>query len=207
MQTQRFVTAGKSRVVTMMFATLLATSVSGCAFLKSPPPPRDTFELAAMSNSGGKLGSTQAQLLVKLPNALKSIDNDRIIVRSGTSGVTYLSGAQWADTIPRMVQAKLVEAFENSSSTGATAKPGDGLVIDYQLISDIRRFEVSEKGTAVVEMSIKLLSDKTGKVLETRIFTATAQSAGFDAEAYVSAFDAAFAQLSRSVISWVLARV
>ena len=195
------------RLGSTAISVLLALSVSGCALLKSPPPPRDTFELSAPSKVSSIAGNTRAQLLVKLPNALKSIDSDRIIVKSGPSGITYLAGAQWADSVPRMVQAKLVEAFENTGSTGAAAKPGDGLVIDYQLISEIRRFEISETGDASIEMSIKLLSDKTGKVLETRIFAASSNVSGDTPADLVAGFDAAFAQLSRSIIKWTLARI
>jgi len=207
-ETDRSVARGRaSRAGALFLSVALLASVSGCALLKSAPAPRDTFELSAPTGFANVSGATGAQLLVKLPNALKSIDSDRIIVKNGPSGVTYLAGAQWADTVPRMVQAKLIEAFENKGTTGATAKPGDGLVIDYQMISDIRRFEISEAGVATIEMSIKLLSDKSGKVLETRIFSAQSTAVGSDASAYVASFDAAFAELSRSVISWVLARV
>jgi cholesterol transport system auxiliary component len=119
--------------------------------------------------------------------------------------ITYLEGAQWSDTVPKMVQAKLVEAFENSASTGATAKPGDGLVIDFQLVSDIRRFEVLNR-QATIEISIKLLSDSSGKVVETRIFEVSATSASGTAENYVNAFDEAFDRLARDIIKWVLSR-
>ena len=185
----------------------LATQISACALIKPAEPPRDTYELTAPNRISSVRGGTGAQILVKLPNALKSIDSDRLIVRQGAAEITYLAGAQWSDTVPRMVQAKLVEAFENTESTGATAKPGDGLVIDYQLISDIRRFEIDADGTAVIEMSIKLLADRSGKVLETRVFTATTPTVDNDAKVLVAAIDDAFDELARSIINWVVNRV
>ncbi len=188
-------------------AVVLAVQLSSCALIKPAEAPRDTFELTAPQNLSAIRGGTGAQILVKQPNALKSIDSDRLIVRQGASEITYLAGTQWSDTVPRMVQAKLVEAFENTGSTGATAKPGDGLVIDYQLISDIRRFEIDSNGDAVIEMSVKLLADRTGKVLETQVFTASAPTGGSDARASVAAIDTAFDELARSVIGWVVNRV
>ena len=182
------------------------TLLSSCALLKAPEAPRETYEISAPAKFSGIRGGTRAQILIKAPTALKSIDSDRMIVKPTRSVITYLEGAQWSDTVPKMIQAKLLEAFENTGATGATAKPGDGLVIDYQLISDIRRFEISN-GSAVIEISIKLLADKTGLVRETRIFTASAVAAGDTAEAYVDAFDAAFDELARSTIRWVIGRV
>ena len=184
-----------------------ASLLGGCALLGANEAPRDTYELTAPDNFGS-VGATRAQILVKTPTALKSIDSDRIVVRPEPKIITYLAGAQWSDTLPRMVQAKLIAAFENSGSVGAAAQPGDGLVIDFQLIAEIRRFGiVTPSGRAEIEMSIKLLSDKSGKVLETRIFEGGATSAGTTPEAYVQALDAAFDGVARDVVRWVLNRV
>ena len=189
-----------STLVGMVAASLLA----GCALIQPQEAPRETYDLTAPADVRGD-GSTSAQILVKLPTALKAIDSDRIVVKPSPTVITYLEGAQWQDSVPRMVQAKLVEAFENTSATGATAKPGDGLVIDYQLVIDIRRFEIAADGAAqaVIEISIKLLTDRTGQVRETRIFTATAPATGGPGAGYVAALDAAFDQLARDVVRWV----
>ena len=187
-------------VVFSVGAVVLLTS---CTLLKPQEAPRETFDISAPASISGLRGGSGSQILVKAPTALKSIDSERLIVRPSPAVITYLAGVQWGDTVPRMVQAKLVEAFENTGATGATAKPGDGLVIDYQLVSDIRKFEILNR-EAVVEISIKLLSDKSGLVRETRIFTATSPARGTSAEDYVAAIDAAFDDLARSVVRWVV---
>lgn len=194
--------AGFARVARGVLSASAVFVLSACAFLKPAEAPRNTYEISAPKSFSGLGRGSRSQILVKTPTALKSIDSDRIIVKPTASEITYLAGAQWSDTVPRMVQAKLVEAFENAAATGATAKPGDGLVIDYQLVSDIRRFEILN-GTATIEVSIKLLVDKTGLVRETRIFTATSPVAGDAAEDQVAAFDAAFNELAKSIVSWV----
>ena len=48
----------------------------------------------------------------------------------------------WGDKLPRIVQSKLVEAFENSGKLGGVGMPGQGLAIDYQIVTDIRSFEI-----------------------------------------------------------------
>ena len=187
-------------------AGLAGLVLSSCAFLQPPEAPRETFEISAPTRISGLAGRTGAQILVKTPTSLKSIDSERMILRPSPSVVTYIAGAQWSDTVPQMVQAKLVETFENTGATGATARPGDGLVIDYQLVSDIRRFEIAN-GTATIDISIKLLADGTGKVRETRIFTGTARTIGSDAADYVAAFDAAFDSVAADIVRWVVRRV
>lgn len=192
--------------IALLAVVAAAHVLSSCALLGGRSASRDTFEISAPTGVGSIRGGTGAQLLIKLPNALKAIDSDRIVVKNGDFGISYLEGVQWSDTVPRMVQAKLVEAFENTGSTGATAKPGDGLVIDYQLIPDLRRFEIVD-GTAAIEMSIKLLADRSGRVLDAQIFTARAAASGDDGTAYVAAFDEAFAELSHQIIRWVFSAV
>lgn len=194
-----------ARVVrAVAFGATLAV-LPACSLLGKSEPDRDTFEITVPHTFAAR-GGTGAQILVKEPNALKAVDSDRIIVKTAPNTITYLAGAQWSDTVPRMMQAKLVEAFENTGATRATAKPGDGLVIDYQLVGDIRRFEVVD-GLAVIEMSIKLLSDRSGRVRDTRIFTATAAATDRRPEGYVRAFDRAFAVFAGDVVNWVLGTV
>ncbi|MEP0944270.1 MAG: ABC-type transport auxiliary lipoprotein family protein [Rhizobiaceae bacterium] len=204
----RYVGRRSSTAKAGLRALLAGTAIlalSSCALIKPGEAPRDTFDITAPTSFTGVRGGSRAQILVKVPTALSSVDSDRIIVKPTPTVVTYLAGAQWADTVPRLVQAKLVESFENSGATSATAKPGDGLVIDYQLVSDVRRFEVFE-GVATIELSIKLLTDRTGMVRETRIFRASSRSAGDSPDDIVAAFDRAFDELARDVIVWVVNR-
>lgn len=183
----------------------LALGVSSCAVLQGGEAPRETYELTAISDFGGLRARTRAQILIKAPSALKSVDSDRIVIRPDPAIVTYLAGAQWSDTLPRMVQSKLVAAFENTGATGATAQPGDGLVIDYQLVSEIRRFGIdSQSRSARIEMSVKLLSDRSGRVRQTRIFRASSPVSGSTSDAYFSALDRAFDTLTRDIVVWVL---
>ena len=44
------------------------------------------------------------------------------------------------------MQARLAETFQRSGSFGGVGKPGEGLAIDYQVIAEIRAFEVSVDG-------------------------------------------------------------
>ena len=43
--------------------------------------------------------------------------------------------------MPKVYQAKAIEAFEKSKRAKAVGRPGEGLSIDYQLLTNIRSFE------------------------------------------------------------------
>lgn len=193
-----------------LVAASIALPLSACAFLSPPKPPPETYDISAPRNFDSLRGVTRAQLLVKEPTALKAIDSEQILLKPSPSVIAYLSGAQWSDRVPKMVQAKLTQAFENTERARAVAKPGDGLVIDYQLVMDLRRFQIEAVNggdRAVVELTVKLLNDRNGRVLRTRIFEATAATRGSDNDDYVAALDAAFDKVTREIIEWVLRRV
>ena len=115
----------------------VAGLASSCALIKSAPTP-ETYDISAPRSFSGLQSGTRAQILVKAPTSLKALNSQNIVVKPTASVITYLKGAQWSDDLPKMVQTKLVETFENTGRSGAVAKPGDGLVIDYQILTAIR---------------------------------------------------------------------
>lgn len=183
---------------------LLLTMSLGLAACSSTAT-NDTFDLAGSSRSDGPTVRNR-QLLVPEPGALKALDSDSILVRVSGTEIQYLSKAQWSDRLPRMVQSKLVEAFENSGKLGGVGKPGQGLAIDYQLVSDIRAFEIVSSGsrTANVEISVKILNDRNGTVKTQKSFSASEPVSGSENRTYIKALDRAFSRVSADIVDWTL---
>ena len=185
---------GCTFVLPMMLAAL-----SGCS-----TAPNDTFDLTAASTPVSTTASARnRQLLIADPSALKALASEQILVRVSGSEVQYLSKSQWSDKLTRVVQSKLVEAFEDTGRLGGVGKPGQGLAIDYQLISDVRAFEIATGGgdRGVVEISAKLLNDRNGSV---KAFRAEAPSRGSGSSAYVAALDQAFGRVTGEIVAWTL---
>lgn len=61
---------------------------------------------------------------------------------------------QWADSIPKLVQARLIESFENYSEEKAPVRPTDGVQTDATLLSEIQRFQVDISGKPTAEVSL-----------------------------------------------------
>ena len=190
-----------------IFSLCALALLAGCNLLGGADDPRETYDIIAPVRDDVR-AATEAQLLIKEPTALKTLNSDRVVLKPEPRVVTYLQDAQWVDTAPRLVQLRLIEAFENTGRTGATAQPGDGLVIDFQLVSVLRRFEIDgATNSAVFEISIKLLSDKSGQVRETRIFTARAPVSSDESADYIRALDQAFDAGAEQIIDWVLSSI
>lgn len=166
----------------------------------------DTFDLSVSSPQVSQAPSLKSrQLLIADPTALKALDSENIVVRLSGSEVQYLANSQWSDKLPRMVQSKLVEAFEDTGKLGGVGRPGQGLAIDYQVVTDIRAFEVdTTKNIAYIEISVKLLNDKNGTVRAQEVFRSSARVGGSGNANLVKALDNAFASSSREIVNWTL---
>ncbi len=184
-----------------------ALLLAGCALLQPPGPAPETYDLTAPSDFG-RIGSSRAQLLIANPSAVGVLDTERIVLRPDPAVITYLRGAQWADKLPRLVQIRLVEAFENTARIRAVGRPGEGLLIDYQLVLDVRRFEAdTNSGLAIVEFSAKLLNDRNGRVVATRLIGGQASIAGSGKDEIVLALDAASQAAMQRLVAWTLGRI
>ena len=187
---------------TTIAALLLALSVSACASSKK----LDTFDLSSASPDVSSPKKQGRQILIAAPSALKALDGENIVVRSGPNSISILKGAQWADRLPNIVQSRLVQAFESTGRLGGVGRPGEGLAIDYQVISDIRTFNinVSSGRIAIVEIAIKILNDKNGTVRAARVFRATSPVSGEGNASYIAALDRAFDSASNDIVTWTL---
>ena len=92
---------------------------------------------------------------------------------------------------------------------GGVGRPGDGLAIDFKIITAIRAFEIkADRGErAMVELSVKILNDRNGVVVATRVFGASTPVTGSGNAAYVQSLDRAFETVVQDIVSWTLSRI
>jgi cholesterol transport system auxiliary component len=183
----------------------MLAGLQACAVLGGGTPQLDTYELSAPNVPTGPRRQ-RLQVLVAQPTALKALDGQNIVVKPGPGLIEYLKGAQWADRLPEVVQAKLAETFQKSGRFGGVGLPGEGLAIDYQVIVDIRAFEVrvDRGGLAVVDLYVRVLNDTNGVVKAARTFRTTAPVGGGGSrnDAFVSALDDAWGKAAAEIVAW-----
>jgi phospholipid/cholesterol/gamma-HCH transport system substrate-binding protein len=155
--------------------------------------------------------AAKSQLVVLEPTAVVALDTQRIIIDVGKGANAGTDNAQWSDTIPKLLQARIVQSFENSNYLGAVAQPMDGLTADYQLAIDVRSFQVSTGPdsaerpapgpVAHVAFGAKILGDK-GRIIASRTFDAVVSAADIDVAAAAVAIDKAFAKAVTDLVVW-----
>ncbi|MBX8811504.1 membrane integrity-associated transporter subunit PqiC [Pseudochrobactrum algeriensis] len=179
-----------------------AVLLAGCT-----TTPLDTFSLSSSPQVQVSQKRKNVQILVPTPAALKALDSENIVIHDAPGSITYLKGAQWGDRLTNLVQARLVQAFENSNAVGGVGRPGDGLAINYQVQAELRDFGInasSSPQTAKIELAVRVLNDKTGEVRATRVFTSSVPVSGAGNKAYIRALDAGFSDVTRQIVAWVV---
>ena len=194
---------GSLRRIVLSGVMLLALGLSGCALLGGGTPQLDTYDLSAPTATEGPRRG-HLQVLIAEPSALKALDGQNIVIRPSPGVIQYLKGAQWADRLPKVVQARLAETFQKSGRFGGVGRPGEGLAIDYQVIVDIRSFEVKvEHGSlAHIQLYVRILNDRDGVVKTSKTFEANAPVSGAGNDAYVDALNAAFREAAVAIVGW-----
>ena len=185
--------------------------VAACALLAlggcGGGAPPQTFDLTAPKD-GLSAGTGRGLLVVGEPTALQALDSTRILVMTSSGSLAYLPGAQWSDRLPKLLQVRLIQTFENGKRIQAVGRPGDRLVPVAQLNSEIRAFGLDEKtGEAVIEMSVKIVNDRTGRILAGQVFSSRIPAGGNDGPVVSAALDLATQALLRDVVRWVSARI
>lgn len=186
---------GRLRAVSLAAAGSLL--LAGCGGGSAPT----TYDLSAPRDFG-RIGGGGGVLIVAQPTAVQALDSDRLIVKDSSGALSFLGGAQWADRVPNLVQTRLIQTFENGSRIAAVGRPGERIVPDYQLNTDIRAFNIdAASGQAVVEITAKLIGDRTGKVQRAKLFSARVP-AGAEGAGAAQALDQALSQVLIQIARW-----
>ncbi|EIM28215.1 ABC-type transport auxiliary lipoprotein family protein [Microvirga lotononidis] len=177
---------------------VLAALTGACS---SGPAPA-TFDLSAPTSR--IRGAAGVQLLVNEPAALQALSTQQILVKDASGSVSFIGGGQWADNLPRLIQTRLINTFENASQLRGVARPSSGAVADVQLISELRRFEIATpENEAVAEISVKIVADQNGRIVNGRIFRARVPTSSVDAPNAARALDEALSVVMLDIVRWV----
>jgi len=163
------------------------------------------YDLAAATDFPPGNKTIKGQLVVPDPSAIILFDSQKILTRSGEGTYSAIANGQWADNLPKLVQARLVQSFENAHQLSAVSRPLDQLNAEYRLEITIRGFQIglAPSPAALVDVTARIVSDK-GTVAEARSFTANVAADGTDAKAAVAALNRAFAQVATEIVRWTV---
>jgi cholesterol transport system auxiliary component len=181
-------------------ALFAAAALAGCTSLIAGAPSA-IYDLSAPGAPSKAQG--RAQVLVPEPTAVRALDTDRIAARPTPAEYAYLPGAVWSDRLPKLLQTRLVQTLQNSGRARAVGVPGQGILVDFQLVVDVRAFELTQEG-AVADFVAKVMDDRNGRVLATQSFRHVVPVTSRGTAAVVQALDQAMDQAFVDIANWAL---
>ncbi len=166
------------------------------------------YDLAAATGFPPTERTIKAQLVVPDPSALILFDSQKVLIRSDAGTYTNIDDAQWADNLPKLIQARLVQSFENAHQLGAVSRPLEQLTAEYRLEIAIRGFQITAGASpkAVVDLTARLVSEK-GAVAASRAFSASIGAKSAAAADAVAALNQAFAQVAGEIVAWTIGAI
>lgn len=190
----------------IVLAALLPCLVSACMLARTGGP---VSVLAPQVDAAAEADwpDIETSLVVSRPQSDQLRSSDRVLVRVAGSRLRSWPAAAWHDSMPDMVQTALIRAFEDSGKVRGVGRQGS-LRATYNLMSDLRNFEVVDDGGAdlAVEMSLQttLVHHASGDVVATRLFNHEQRADGKDLDAVVAAFEQTLGTIVPAVVGWVL---
>ncbi|HXW19506.1 MAG TPA: ABC-type transport auxiliary lipoprotein family protein [Roseiarcus sp.] len=180
-----------------ILALVVIAPLAGCS--TSTP---QTYDLSAAIAAPQR--ATSAQLAVREPIASLDLDSQRILVRTGPETIAYLSGAQWSDRLPALVQNRLVQTFQNAKMLRSVSVANAGFAADYSLQLDIRAFELDvSHSQAVVDIAAKIIAERDGgRVVAARIFKNSAPAGGDSGPDAAVALNAALSPVMKEIVAF-----
>ncbi|MGB8276630.1 MAG: ABC-type transport auxiliary lipoprotein family protein [Methylovirgula sp.] len=178
-------------------------------FAAPSKPVMAIYDLTAPTDFPPLKQAPQGQLAIADPTTILTFDTQQILLKPQEGSMRGIENAQWSDSLPKLIQEKVIQSFENAHYLGAVSRPLDQLQADYQLLIDLRAFDIalSPEPHAEIEFSAKILS-KDGKIVGARLFHAEAAvhvetpAQAVDAAAATAALNAAFGKAATDLVAW-----
>lgn len=163
-----------------------------------------TYDLLPARTFPDSVKAPEKQLTIAELTAPAVLDNDKIALRKTATETVAVEGGQWSDPLPRLLQLRFMQSFENAGFGGSIGRAAEGVTGDFQLVIDLRSFQIATEGkpTAMVAFGAKIL-DGEGKIVSAKLFEISAPAPAIDAPSATTALNAAFGDAAKQLVVWV----
>lgn len=168
----------------------------------SPSTPKVIYDLSAPTEFPVLKRLASSQLSVAEPTVTLQLETQRILVSPPAARAGF-ADAQWGDIIPKLVQSRLVQSFENFNLQRGVTKVSPDVSPDQQLLVDIRSFQVVEGAGFVAEviLTAKIVT-KDGRILASKLFSGHAALTELSPAKAAAALDQAFKTVAVEMVIW-----
>jgi phospholipid/cholesterol/gamma-HCH transport system substrate-binding protein len=171
----------------------------------TPPPRKVLFDLKAADGFAAPQPPLAPGLIIAEPTATTRLQTQRFLFAADENAHDDFANAQWSDSLPALLQAKLLQSFENYDIAHAPLR-GDALSEGgMRLLIDLRQFDIATSPAQVtIALSAKII-DGSGRLKSAQIFQESEALSEISPPAASAAFGKAFGTLAQKLVRWVAA--
>ena len=164
--------------------------------------PREIYNLTAPSDFA-VAGSIASHLLIVQPKAVLALNTRSIAVVSRDNQISYFPAAAWSDDLSNLIQSRIVEAFQSTERIKGIGTPGQGMTVDFRLVTEINDFQLDQvNNTATVTIFVKIINERDGMVLASRKFSASEATSSNTLTRAVRGMNSALDQVLIEIVQW-----
>ena len=189
----------------------MVVSLSGCMkdLLTSKSNIHDFYTLSAVESARSAHKPLTLSLGVPRPMTGPGLNNEKIILQTQPFKVDYYASGRWIADLPRIVQARMIESFENTGELPKVSSANSDMQTDYLLQLEIRDFQAEyllANAPPVVHVKVvfKLLAAHDRRIVKTGEFAARVAAPQNSLDSIMATFDQAFLEVEHNIVSAVL---
>ena len=145
------------------------------------------------------------QMTIAEPSVVLSLNTDRILEQVGKAETKPVGNERWADSLPTLLQARLIQSFENAGYQNVL-RPAEAPDPDDNLVLDVRKFWLvaGDQPSAIIDIMAKII-DRQGAVVAAKRFTLQGPASGTNEEAAATALNGLFTSMVEQLVPWTVA--
>ena len=168
------------------------------------PAQKITYDLRAPKALGPASKTIKGPFAIPEPTAVAMLETQRFLFEPAQDYPGF-ADVLWADSIPKLLQARLIESFENYDIADAPLRVADIGQTDFQLLIDVRRFRIDVASGPVADIALSArIVDKSGKVMASRLFEDSQKFDKVEAPLAAAAFNDAFGRIAKEMVGWTV---
>jgi phospholipid/cholesterol/gamma-HCH transport system substrate-binding protein len=166
------------------------------------PAQKVSYDLIAPNDFVAPKKPIKGLITIPEPTAVVMLQTQRMLF-SPSGEPPGFGDVQWSDSIPKMLQARLIQGFEHYDIDHAPLRSIDGLEADDQILIDIRTFQIKAAPDLAAEISLSArILAKDGHIVASRAFLQSSKFDKLDPASAAAAFDDAFKRIATELITW-----
>jgi len=166
------------------------------------PPRKVIYELKSADTFDAPRRPLPAHLAIAEPTATARLQTQRFLFAEGGEGEEDFANVEWSDGLPALIQAKLLQSFENYDIAHAPLRADNFTAGGLKLVIDLRQFEVAPSPQPHVSIALSAKLVDGDNLRAARIFEEAAPLDGATPAKVAAAFNQAFGALARKLVLW-----